>query len=131
MVVMKTAFRAFAAGLGCGAIVGAFLVAVIVWRFGNVIGSRDDMLRRPADPRAATSRWDGGLDDAGGIIVGTRDGATGTTGTRAVDEDHAAVSPPSPAAAGEVPPLPPNKKEGERDLENRDLAMPVEGVRPD
>ena len=50
---MKAAARTFAAGAVLGFIVGAFIVAAIVWRFGNVIGSRTDMVRMPADPPAA------------------------------------------------------------------------------
>lgn len=126
---MKAAARTFAVGAGCGFAAGAFIVAAVVWQFGNVIGSRADMLRMPADPPAATARWDDGLDDAGGIIVRATEGATGTTGTRAVDEDHTPVAPPSPSPTGEVPVVTPSVSE--KELEDRDLEIPVEGVRPD
>jgi peptidoglycan LD-endopeptidase LytH len=124
---LKAMARTFAAGAACGVVAGAFIVAAIVWQFGNVIGSRADMLRMPADPPAATARWDDGIDDAGGIIVRAMDGATGTTGTRAIDDDHAPVAPPPGSPAGEAIAI----LEGEKDLEERDLEIPVEGVEPD
>ena len=125
---MKAAARTFAAGAGFGFIAGAFIVAAIVWRFGNIIGSRTDMVRMPADPPAATARWDDGIDDAGGIIVRASEGATGTAGTRAVDEDHTPVAPPP---GGDPPAHAPTIEAGEKELEDRNLVIPVEGVGPD
>ena len=39
-VSAQRTIRTFAAGAGCGFLAGAFVVATVVWHFGNVIGSR-------------------------------------------------------------------------------------------
>ena len=110
--------RVFAAGAACGAIAGAFIVAAVVWQFGNVIGSRDASIDHPANVPVATDRWkDSSVDDVGDAVLRASDDAregvaAGTSGV---------VAPPPPAdpvlttpAAGE--------------LADRDLAVPVEGV---
>jgi murein DD-endopeptidase MepM/ murein hydrolase activator NlpD len=113
--------RTFTAGAACGFLAGAFVVAVSVWQFGNVIGSRSSGAPLPADPSPAVHRWDAGLDDAGPGVLEWRDARPPTTGG-----DEAAPVPavdvpasiaPSPESAGE--------------LNARHLLVPVEGVSRD
>ena len=121
---LKTAARTFAAGAGCGIVAGAFLVSAVVWQYGNVIGSRADRLRSPAAPPAAIARWEDGLDDdAGGVIEGT----AGTSGS--AEGDHAPVAAP-PGPVGDAPVIGPAPG-SPRELESRDLEIPVEGVKPE
>ena len=124
------AARTFAAGIACGFVAGAFLVACIVWQYGNVIGSRADRVRMPADPPAATERWGDGLDDAGGIIVRASGDTAATSGTRAVDADHTPVAAPPSAAVGDTPAIAPAPGEY-KELAERDLLIPVDGIQPE
>ena len=114
---VRTTIRIFAAGAGCGFLAGAFVVAAIVWQFGNVIGSRSASEAHPSQPRSALERWIGGVDDAGAGILepGKPGGAVATTGTAGV------VRPPAPIEPVIGPPP------GDA-LEGRDLDIPVEGV---
>jgi murein DD-endopeptidase MepM/ murein hydrolase activator NlpD len=115
--------RAFAAGAGCGAFLGAFIVAAIVWQYGNVIGSRAASREHPAHPPTAIERWTGGIDDAGdGIIrgdAGAPPAAVATTGS------HGTVTPPPPS------PEPVLNAPAAAALADRDLVIPVEGVSKD
>jgi murein DD-endopeptidase MepM/ murein hydrolase activator NlpD len=106
--------------LGCGFLIGAFVVSTIVWRYGNVIGSRAASLAHPAHAPSAVERWTAGIDDAGdGVIRGAAEAPVATIGSTA------AVSrpTPSPEPVLEAPPV------GE--LAARDLVIPVEGVSED
>ena len=118
--------RTFTAGAACGFLAGAFVVAVVVWQFGNVIGSRD-ATRADVKPPAAVERWEDGLDDAGsGVIEQAPDHAEPTIGRgapRVATSESPAPAPPEPTAA----PAPENAGE----LAARDLQIPVEGVRKD
>jgi murein DD-endopeptidase MepM/ murein hydrolase activator NlpD len=102
---------------------GAFAVAAVVWQFGNVVGSRADGSTHAVHAPSAVERWTGGIDDAGEAVI--RSGtvevekAVPTTGVAA----PVAVHPTTPEPALETPPV------GE--LEDRDLAVPVEGVSKD
>lgn len=109
--------RAFAAGAGCGFLAGAFLVAVVVWQYGNVIGTRAASLQHPTRPPAAVQRWGDGMEDAGGVLEQADEKATPTTGRE-------------PAAPAGAPPIgPPLDAPGE--IARRDLEIPVEGVSPE
>jgi peptidoglycan LD-endopeptidase LytH len=111
--------RTFAAGAGCGFLAGAFLVAAVVWQFGNVIGSRPPDGERAAHPPAAVDRWVNGVDDAGaGVIEAARRDTVATSGTSGV-----AKPAPSPAPVLTAP-----LADG---LADRDLLVPVEGVGPE
>jgi peptidoglycan LD-endopeptidase LytH len=117
--------RTFAAGAGCGLCAGAFIVAAIVWQFGNVIGTRAAAIAHPPEVPKAVERWADGLDDAGSGVLDRADeprpGVTGTSGSAA------ASGGPAP-----VPPLPASSlSEDVRDLARRDLEIPVENVRPE
>lgn len=112
--------RTFAAGAGCGMLAGAFLVAAIVWQYGNVIGSRAASRDFPANVPSAVERWKDGVDDVGDAVIRAPDAeprptATGTAG--------AVVPPPSPEPALSAPPA--------AELADRDLTVPVEGVTED
>jgi murein DD-endopeptidase MepM/ murein hydrolase activator NlpD len=106
---------------------GAFVVAAIVWQFGNVIGSRTASPAPPAGAPAAVERPANGSDDAGEVILapGGVDGGPGgggaaaTSGTANVEGGAAPPASPVIAAAAGEP------------LADRDLVMPVEGVEPD
>ena len=122
--VQKT-LRTFAAGAGCGFLAGAFLVATIVWQYGNVIGSRAASRAHPADAPPAIERWKeaikNGIDDAGqGVLdAGSEEAPVATSG-----RDSPVVRPPAPLEP--VLTAPPAA-----DLANRDLIVPVEGVHRD
>ncbi|MGH9374148.1 MAG: M23 family metallopeptidase [Vicinamibacterales bacterium] len=114
----KRTARTLAVGAGCGFLAGAFVVAAVVWQYGNVIGSRAASRDHPAHAPSAVERWGDGLDDAGeGVIRGNGgEVAVPTTETTA----GVAVPAPSPEAVIGAPPA--------DELEDRDLLIPVEGI---
>jgi len=111
--------RTFAAGAGCGFLAGAFVVATVVWNFGNVIGSRPGDGVRAATP-SATDRWVDGVDDAGAGVIeaGRPEGAVATSGTASVVRPAASPEPVLTAPLADA-------------LTDRDLLVPVEGVQPE
>lgn len=118
---LKRAARTFVTGAGVGFVAGAFVVSGIVWQYGNVIGSRAASLQHPANPPAATARWqDRGTDydvpvlEAEPAVV-----ARSTTGG-----DPAGTSGGSDAAMAAPAHSP-------AELESRDLEIPVDGIRAD
>lgn len=117
--------RTFAAGVGCGLVAGMFLLSMIVWQFGNVIGSRAVRLAHPADVPHVMARWGNGagVDDVdAAVLVRAPDPpddvrpTTGATGERDPSTATAVIGPDPSSAAG---------------LEGRALDMPVEGVQPE
>ena len=116
---VRDTIRTFAAGAGCGFLAGAFVVAAIVWQFGNVIGTRAASDSAGSRPRSAVERWVDGIDDAGdGVIEAPDRPEVATTGTAEV------ARPASPPVAVMGPPP-------AEALERRDLLVPVDGVNPD
>jgi murein DD-endopeptidase MepM/ murein hydrolase activator NlpD len=113
----QATIRTFAAGAGCGFLAGAFAVAVVVWHFGNVIGTRAAAGTLESRPRPAVERWVDGVDDAGdGVIEAARGRAeVATTGT-------AEVARPAPSPEPVIGPPPAEA------LEGRDLLVPVDGI---
>lgn len=111
--------RTFAIGAACGFTAGAFVMSAIVWQYGNVIGSRTSSIQHPASPPAAVDRWQDGADvDTPILVAADTPAPTGTTGSGV-----AAAHPPDPRmAAPEAAPS---------ELVDRDLAIPVDGIRPD
>jgi peptidoglycan LD-endopeptidase LytH len=101
--------RTFAAGAGCGLLGGALLVATVLWQYHWITPPWNE---RPAVVRA---------------------GDPGATGIEPIERPAATVGRPVPAAAANsaaptiVGPLPSSPGE----LKDRDLLVPVEGVRPD
>jgi murein DD-endopeptidase MepM/ murein hydrolase activator NlpD len=116
--------RAFGAGAGCGLLAGIFLVSMIVWQYGNVIGSRVSADRHPAYAPNPVARWSDGamaFDDAGPAVL-----------ERAYESQPAATTgtvTPAPAPP-EVSVVAPPAGEPEA-LAHRDLEIPVEGVAPE
>lgn len=116
--------RAFGAGAACGLLAGIFLVSMIVWQYGNVIGSRAAAERHPAYPPDPIARWTEGamaFDDAGLAVLEPADGAQPTATTGSV------VPAPAPPEVSVVAP----PAEHPKALADRDLVIPVEGVEPD
>jgi murein DD-endopeptidase MepM/ murein hydrolase activator NlpD len=116
----QATLRTFAAGAGCGFLAGAFVVAVIVWHFGNVIGARGAAGTIEPRPRSAVERWVDGVDDAGDGVIEASKGRpeVATTGS-------AEVARPAPSPEPAIGPPPAEV------LEHRHLVVPVEGVDPD
>jgi murein DD-endopeptidase MepM/ murein hydrolase activator NlpD len=115
----RRTIRTFAAGAGCGFLAGAFVVSTIVWQFGNVIGSRAARSGATAAP-SATERWVNGVDDAGtGVIeAGPSAGGVATSGTFPGSRPAPPAEPILSAPLAEA-------------LADRDLVVPVEGVKPE
>jgi murein DD-endopeptidase MepM/ murein hydrolase activator NlpD len=112
--------RTFAIGAACGFIAGAFVVSAVVWRYGNVIGSRSASVQHPAQAPAAVDRWGkGGIDADFPILEADAPPPVATTGGGAV--------PPAPS--GEATISPPATSPAE--LADRRLAIPVEGITAD
>jgi murein DD-endopeptidase MepM/ murein hydrolase activator NlpD len=116
--------RTFAAGALFGALAGVFLLSVIVWNYGNVIGSRNAADLHPADPPSAMARWQDSTHDAGaGVLDVAEETPAATTGTVPatvpgdVPKEGGAVIGPTASSPVE--------------LEDRDLEMPVEGISPE
>ena len=108
--------RTFAAGAGCGLLGGAALVATVLWQFHWI-----------------TPPWAG----AGRPAI-VRSGDPGATGIEAAERPAATVGRPVPAASSKaeapkseaptiVGPLPSSPG----GLKDRDLLIPVDGVRPE
>lgn len=102
--------RLLVIGAALGFAAGALAVSLIVWRFGNVIGTRD-AAAHGANPPSAMDRWGGKpIDDDSPVI----EAAEGTSGTHDGPEAPPTLSAP-PAA----------------ELAEREFAMPVDGITPD
>jgi murein DD-endopeptidase MepM/ murein hydrolase activator NlpD len=120
---MRRAARTFVGGAALGFVAGAFVVSGIVWQFGNVIGSRTASLSHPASPPAATARWQDGRHDADAAVL---EQAEAPAATPVATTDHAAAGTSGGAAPAIGPPT------GSPDeLEDRDLEIPVEGIKPE
>ena len=111
--------RVFVAGAGAGFIAGAFVVCVIVWQYGNVIGSRAASRAHPPGTPSAVERFVGGIDDAGDGVVEGRPAPTGTTGE------------PPPVVVPAPSPEPVLGAEPSAELKDRDLLIPVQGIKPE
>ena len=114
--------RIFVAGAGTGFIAGAFMVSVVVWYYGNVIGSRTaSRTHPPATPGAVERLFDptDGLDDAGDAVV------VGQPAPVATSSEPSPVVIPPPSAEPTVGPVP------AVELKDRKLLIPVEGVKPE
>ena len=98
----RGALRIFGAGAAFGFLAGAFLACAIVWRYGNVVGSREARLAHPPDPPVAVERFagEGGIDDAGAAVVeGVAAPPVGTSG----EPPPVVVPPESPASVSTAP----------------------------
>ena len=118
----RSLLRVFAAGTALGFLVGAFLVCAVVWRYGNVIGSREARLTYPPSTPDAVDRFAGGegIDDAGaGVVEGVPAPTVGTSG------EPSPVVPPPPSSE------PPPAAGSAGELADRNLLIPVQGIRPE
>jgi murein DD-endopeptidase MepM/ murein hydrolase activator NlpD len=105
---------------------GAFALAVLVWHFGNFIGSRADRARFGLERAAAVERFTAGVmpDDAGPAVLEPK------------VESAPPIDPPAPpaATAGAAAPSAPERATptiGANPVEalrDRRLAVPVQGV---
>ena len=119
----KATVRTFAAGAGCGFVAGAFVVATIIWQFGNVIGSREARVRYPSHVPSAVDRWrDAVVDDVGDPVIRGSDAPPRPVATSG-PLPAVATPPPSPEPVLEAPPG--------ATLKERHLLLPVEGITRD
>ena len=107
--------RIFTAGAAVGFLSGAFVVAALVWQFGNIIGSRTDTASRVSPP-AAVDRWGPNSVDSDSPVIEPE--AVGTSG--------GAATPPAPVEAPPTIGAPPSAG-----LEDREFTIPVQGITPD
>lgn len=107
------------AALG-GFVAGMLFVAIVVWQYGNVIGSRDARAQFPPNPPAAIERFNGEFDDGGaGVLVAAEPTAVRETAVRETPTSEIAAPPRLTATAGSVV----------DDLRSRRLEPPVESIR--
>jgi peptidoglycan LD-endopeptidase LytH len=117
--------RVFATGGAVGFLAGAFAVCVVVWQYGNVIGSRAASRAHPPGAPSAVERFvggSGGVDDAGDAVVTGAPARVGAVAT--MGEPAPVVTPPASAE-------PVIGAEPSEELEDRDLLIPVEGIKAD
>lgn len=107
---LKRDLRMFGLGGACGLVAGALLVCVVVWQYGNLLGSRAASLKGSAAPSA--DRWQDGMGDIDTPVI-ERARPAATSSPIGADEPDADGS----AAV--------------RELETRALEIPVDGVRAD
>lgn len=112
-------WRPFVGGAAAGFVAGAFVVCAVVWQYGNVIGSRAASLEHPPHLPSPTARWSDASEDfdapvlehAPAPVRTDTDTPAGTTGTPAPT-----IGPPPQSPA---------------ELADRDLDIPVDGVKPE
>jgi peptidoglycan LD-endopeptidase LytH len=100
--------RTFAAGAGCGFLAGAMLVATLLWEFDAIRWVRAPGLHELEDPGAA-------------VLEPASPAPTGTAGRRRA----------KPAVPPETPLIGPDPTKAPEELKDRDLLIPVDGVKPD
>ncbi|MEO5897807.1 MAG: M23 family metallopeptidase [Vicinamibacterales bacterium] len=101
----KDRANVFTIGAAYGFVAGVFAMALVVWQFGSVVPTRDPVPTADRKPAAAANK-------NGPIVVAPEPAPT--SGSKAAD-----VAAPSMSA-------PPSK-----DLKDRDLLIPVEGILAD
>jgi murein DD-endopeptidase MepM/ murein hydrolase activator NlpD len=96
-----------------------FLVSMLVWQYGNIIGSREARARYDVHAVDPMARWGDGVDDVGSPVIQAVEEPrpTATTGHPA----DAAAAGASGAVIGPAP-------SSTAGLDNRELEMPVEGA---
>ncbi len=121
---LKRAARTFVTGAGVGFAAGVFVVSAIVWQYGNVIGSRAASLQYPANPPAAMERWQDRGQDYDAPVLEQADDAVPPSIARSTTEGEPAGTSGGGAVIAPAPHSP-------AELEDRDLEIPVEGIKPD
>jgi peptidoglycan LD-endopeptidase LytH len=109
----RSSARIFGIGAACGFVAGALVVAAIVSKYGAAIGTP------PAQPHQASGaiRTDDGMADVDSPVLQEAPVAAPTSGVEAAErraDPTATIVPPSPG-----------------ELRDRDLVIPVEGIRSD
>jgi murein DD-endopeptidase MepM/ murein hydrolase activator NlpD len=104
--------RIFTAGAACGFLAGALAVALTVWQFGNVIGTRTTVAERVSPP-AAVDRWGSDPIDSDSPILEVA--PVGTSGG-----PEAPIPPPDSGPVISAP--------ASAELEDRNFVIPVEGI---
>jgi peptidoglycan LD-endopeptidase LytH len=117
---LKRSARTFVTGAAMGFVAGAFVVSSIVWQYGNVIGSRAARLDHPANPPPATARWQDRVEDADTPVLEHAEAAP----VAAVPTTEGAPA----GTAGGGPAIGPSP-DSPAELEERDLAIPVDGIK--
>jgi len=105
----KDSANVFTIGAAYGFVAGVFAMALIVWQFGSVVPTRNSTRTEGPKPPAATDA------DRNAPVVGAPAPAA-TSGSKAPEVASPSMAPP-PASTS--------------DLKDRDLLIPVEGVRAD
>jgi murein DD-endopeptidase MepM/ murein hydrolase activator NlpD len=110
-----------------GFVAGVFVVSGIVWQYGNVIGSRTARLAHPANPPSATSRWQDSAeaDVDTPVLEQAERGPAGPVTTAIPTTEGGAAG-----TAGGIPAIGP-PADSPSELEDRNLEIPVEGVKSD
>jgi peptidoglycan LD-endopeptidase LytH len=103
--------RAFAAGAGCGFVLGALVVALLVSHYGKALSEGTASLTHLPWTKTTT-------DDGGDAVIRAADGPVATSGR----SGGTAAKAPNDAVVEAAPGA---------ELADRDLAIPVEGVRED
>jgi peptidoglycan LD-endopeptidase LytH len=107
--------KTFAAGAGCGLLAGAVAVSMLVWHYGNVIGSRPDMIGRAAvHAPAAVDRWSDRSSRSSGPRGPDPGAATVERGEQKAEGTMGTTIGPEPTSGAE--------------LKDRHLLIPVDGV---
>lgn len=116
--------RIIAGAAVAGFVAGAFCTALLVWRFGNFVGTRNPAV--DATPRPAVERWIDGVDgDDGGIGIIEGRSAHAPRG-------EASAEPEVTVRPAEPPPAPAGTSGAETNLPitllGRRLEIPVDGI---
>lgn len=123
---------AIAAGLA-GFCAGAFTLAMLVWQYGNFVGSRVDRARLGVERAPATDRWIAGIEPHDGAPAVLEPHVEGTGGPAKAGPDVSPKAAPHASTPSEAKPdtaivEPRIGANPIGELRDRKLGMPVEGV---
>ena len=105
--------RLLVIGAAMGFAAGALVVSIVVWQFGNVIGTRGDLARRTEAP-SPMERWGGATVDSDSPVLEMAGPAVATSGTHDGPGAPPTLSAPPAAELGE-----------------REFTIPVDGISPE
>ena len=117
--------RTFTVGLAVGFALGAVVVCAVVWQYGNLIGARAAMVQSAGKAPAAVDRGDAGTEDVDAPVIQRGDSSPPPA------QPFLAGTAPPPTATTEAGAVIGPAPGGSDDLADRELAIPVEGVRQD
>ena len=110
---LRRGARLLVIGAAMGFAAGALVVSIVVWQFGNVIGTRGDVTQRTEAP-SPMDRWGGKTVDSDSPVLEAADPPVATSGRH--------DGPGAPPALSAAPAA---------ELSEREFVVPVEGIRPD